>query len=166
MKKKNVIIIVGAVLLLTALLVVLHLNQDKVNADNAVALSYGEKQVTIPLDELTEEEFTGTLINGKGEETENTFSGIELQSLLEEKGFDLSKIQYAEVTAQDQYSAKVLVDEIREPGKVYIAIKKNGEALPGLQSDTEGAQLIVFGDPDCKRCVSYLESITFHSDDN
>jgi hypothetical protein len=73
-------------------------------------------------------------------------------------------VQYAEAVAQDQYSAKLYREEILEPGKVYIAVKKNEEALPGLQSGTEGAQLIVFGDPDCKRCVSFLEKITFYDE--
>ena len=166
MKKKNVIILVGAILLLTIVLIVLHLSQDKVNADNAVSLSYGDKQMTIPLEQLNEEEFTGTLVNGKGEEIENTYSGVELRVLLEEKGFDLSAVQYVEATAQDQYSAKILIDEINEPGKVYIATEKDGEALPGLQGDTEGTQLIVFGDSNCKRCVRYLERITLYDDAN
>jgi hypothetical protein len=166
MKKKKIIILVGAILLITIVLVVLHLSHDKVNAGNAVSLSYGDKQMTVPLAELNEEEFTGTLINGKGDEMENIYRGIELRALLAEKRFDLSAVQYAEATAQDQYSAKILIDEINEPGKVYIATAMDGEALPGLKSDSEGAQLIVFGDSNCKRCVRYLEHITLYDDAN
>jgi len=160
------IIVVSVVFLVTAILIVLHLIYDEVNIGNAVTLEYGEKQVIVPLKKLNEQEFTGTLTNAKGEKTESTFNGVELRVLLETEEFDLSKVKYAKVIAQDQYSAEVLADEIREPGKVFIATKRNGETLPGLQSGTEGAQLIIFGDSDSKRCVRYLEAVVLYSDGN
>jgi hypothetical protein len=164
MKKKSLIIIVCCMVLLTMALIIVHLALDKFDESNAVTLFYQGKEVTITLDKLAVVNFSGQLTNGKGEKTEASFTGIELRELLAEKNFDLSEVRYAEALAQDQYYARLSIEEILESGKVYIAVKKNDEALSGLQNNTRGAQLVIFGDPDSRRCVRYLENITLFDD--
>ena len=162
MGKRNLIIFISAIILITAALVIYNISKDTINDENAITLSYNDKVITVQLKNLDCGDFSGTLINGKGDESQHMYSGVELKVLLEQEEIDLESGFDATVLAQDQYSAELTWREITEPGKVYIAVKENGDALPGMQNGTKGAKLVVFGDPDMKRSVNYLESITFH----
>ena len=64
-----------------------------------------------------------------------------------------------EVTAlaADQYSAAYSGDEIRESGRIYLAVEVNGESIEGIEGDRPGVQVIVFGDPDSRRMVRRVE---------
>jgi hypothetical protein len=57
-------------------------------------------------------------------------------------GVDSQAVQNVEALADDEYSAQLTGDEIREPAKVYLAKEEDGSM-----------KLIVFGDSNMKRNV-------------
>jgi len=164
MKRKLLFAIIAAVILITAVLVFVHLKNDPVDPENAVTIACGSKSVKVSLSDLDADDFSGTLINGKGDKTSSVFRGIALNDLLAQKGFEIDSLQILSIEAlsQDQYSAVFSINEIEN---IYIAVSRDGEAIAGLSSNTNGAQLIIFGDPDSRRCVRYLESITLNADE-
>jgi hypothetical protein len=164
MKKKSILLLIAVIVIATAALVVVHLLTDAVPEGNAVVLQVGGRTRTVPLDRLDQGAFHGDLTNGKGETAGHDFRGVELRTLLDQQGFDLPAAGTATVLAQDQYAATLTLAEIRTPGKVYIAVQEDGETLAGLEEGSAGAQLVVFGDPNAKRCVRMLESIALVAD--
>ena len=63
------------------------------------------------------------------------------------------------VTAEDGYTAEFTGAEILENGKVYVALSQNGEMIEDRES-VQGIRIIVFGDPDSKRSVKYVKTIS------
>lgn len=49
--------------------------------------------------------------------------------------------------------------EVLEAGKVYVALTDDGETIEGIEGG-QGARLIVFGDPNSKRAVRYLKTVS------
>lgn len=56
-------------------------------------------------------------------------------------------------TAADQYSAEYSGDEIREAGRVYLAVAMNDQKIEGMEPDQPGVMVIVFGDSNSKRII-------------
>lgn len=160
MKKKAwAPILVAAVLVATGALVAVHLLTDTVPEGNAVVLRAGTKSVAVALDRLDQASFEGVLTNGKGESASHAFRGVELRTLLAQKGFELTEGLMVTATAQDQFAATLTAAEVLTPGKVYVAVSEDGSPLPGLAEGSKGAQLVVFGEPNAKRSVRMLESV-------
>lgn len=42
---------------------------------------------------------------------------------------------------------------------MYVALTQDGEMIEGIEGG-QGAQLIVFGDPDSKRAVRYMKTVS------
>lgn len=63
------------------------------------------------------------------------------------------------VTSEDNYSAELTGEELLEAGKVYVALTDGEEMIEGIEGG-QGAQLIVFGDPNSKRAVRYMKTVT------
>ena len=158
-KKRWVPILVAAVLVATGALVAAHLLTDTVPEGNALVLRAGMKTVAVALDRLDQAAFEGVLTNGKGETASHAFRGVELRTLLAQKGFELTEGVVVTATAQDQYAATLTAAEVLAPGKVYVAVSEDGSPLPGLAEGSQGAQLVVFGEPNAKRSVRMLEAI-------
>lgn len=87
------------------------------------------------------------------------YEGSELRVLLEEKGIEISEDSVIFVTGEDGYSAELTGAEIFEKGKVYVALSQNGAMIENSEGG-QGAQMIVFGDPDSKRKVKYLKIVS------
>lgn len=118
-------------LLLTAVFAVLHLT-GSVPEDGSVTID-GQ---TVAIDGLLTENVTGTIVNGKGEETEINARGVCLASLFDG---DIT------VTAADSYSVLVKAEELENAF---------------LVSDGDGLRLAVFGDTDSKRNVKNVAEVT------
>ena len=63
------------------------------------------------------------------------------------------------VTSEDKYSAELTGEELLEAGKVYVALTDGEEMIEGIEGG-QGAQLVVFGDPNSKRAVRYMKTVT------
>jgi hypothetical protein len=63
------------------------------------------------------------------------------------------------VTSEDNYSAELTGEELLEAGKVYVALTDGEEMIEGIEGG-QGAQLVVFGDPNSKRAVRYMKTVT------
>jgi hypothetical protein len=47
---------------------------------------------------------------------------------------------------------------VRNAGTVHLAVVADGLPVKGIENEKSGAQLIVFGDSDSKRCVRYVRT--------
>lgn len=135
---------------------------NRVDANNTVGItiSSGGTNVEISMSEIDQTEFSGVLVNGKGEESEHSYRGILLRNLLTDNGIDIEESTTVTVSSADNYSAEYSGAEIFEDGKVYLAVEEDGEAVEGIDEGTGGVEVVVFGDENSKRCVRYAETIT------
>lgn len=157
MKKKLFTAVVVLVLVATVIGVVIHRNGQ--NEAGGIRFISESEQVELSLDKLTITDFSGTLVNGKGETFEHDFSGILLRDALLNNGFILQDASVVTVTSADNYSATISGDEILNDDNVYIATVCDGEKVEGIDEKTNGAEIVVFGDKDSKRCVRYLMEV-------
>ena len=118
-------------------------------------------EITVAWDEIDRAPFEGDLANGKGEITHSTYEGSELRTLLEANGIEISEDSVISVTGEDGYSAELTGTEILEKGKVYVALSQNGAMIENTEGG-QGAQLVVFGDPNSKREVKYLKMVSLY----
>ena len=116
-------------------------------------------EITVAWDEIDRAPFEGDIANGKGEMTHRKYEGSELRTLLEANGIEISEDSVISATGEDGYSAELTGTEILEKGKAYVALSDNGAMIESIQGG-QGAQMIVFGDPNSKRVVKYLEIIS------
>ena len=92
-------------------------------------------------------------MNGKGEHFEHEYEGVALYDLLEDNGIDPAGVTEVEVRAADQYAATVTGEEVCEKDRIYLAVTEDGAPVEGIEEGTPGAEMVVFGDSDSKRCV-------------
>ena len=158
MKRALLVKIVVMLLIATCLVAVLHLhNQEEIAC---MVIEQEALRLEVTFEDLDRLSFSGELIDGKGDVTSHSYTGILLRDLLEDKGIDLSQLSGITVTSADNYSVQFTMEEILADNKVYIAVTADGKAIEGIDPDTEGLQVIVFGDPNSKRCVRYAQRIT------
>ncbi|MBP3896410.1 MAG: hypothetical protein J6D57_01050, partial [Mogibacterium sp.] len=89
----------------------------------------------------------------------NKYEGAELSAIFKDNGIELADDVVVTVTSEDNYSAELTGSEILESGKVYVALTQDGEMIEGIEGG-QGAQLIVFGDPNSKRAVRYMKTVS------
>lgn len=130
------------------------------NNKDGITIVSGNNETTVAWEdmEFDLETFSGELVNGKGETSTHDYEGTELVVFLIKYGFPIDENSEIIVTAEDNYSATLKGSEVLEGKKIYIALSADGEALEGLEGG-QGAQLIVFGDPNSKRAVRCVKTI-------
>ena len=142
--RKLTIIIIGVLLILTAILSVVHLTTREQGAESAVQVMYRGKNVAIALDELKPlAAVRGTIVDGKGQTSEIDATGILVSDVLALAG--VSAENTVTVTADDEYSVTVTADETEE---AWLIIEE------------DSLRLIVFGDPNSKRNVRNVVRLT------
>jgi hypothetical protein len=139
---KRLLLIAGLVIGVTALLAVWHLTTRVSVPEGSFLIQYQGKDSYVQMEKLTMAEVSGSIINGKGETVEISQPGILVSDVLAAAGVDSQAVQNVEALADDEYSAQLTGDEIREPAKVYLAKEEDGSM-----------KLIVFGDSNMKRNV-------------
>lgn len=149
--KKNMIWLVVLLVAATLIFAGIHLSQQE--QIECMQIRSGDKTVTIYPEDLDQTDFSGTLIDGKGTVTEHTYRGVELKVLLAQKGITLAEGHTVSVTSADNYTAEYTAEEILTDGGVYIAIEEDGAPIEGMTADEIGLQLVIFGDPNSRRCV-------------
>lgn len=143
-KRKNLIFgIIIALLLVTAILAVLHLNTRTQEQAGTLQITCNGDTMSLPLAELPVYDVSGTTIDGKGEKKQVEAKGTLVSDVLAQVGVDLSAIRQVTVKASDEFYAVLTAEDISQPDKAYL-IQEDGEEWP---------RLVVFGDPDSKRKV-------------
>jgi len=156
LKPKYICIAIVILLIIAALV---NRGLSSVNKEG-VSIVAGGKTYTVTYTELSKGKFSGTLVNGKGEASDHEYVGLALNEVLSKKGVKISDSNVITVTAADNYEAEVSGKEVLEGTKIYIAIEADGKMIEGIDAGKQGAQLIVFGDTNSKRCVRYLNTLT------
>ena len=142
MKKKSLRIFwLTAILLLTAVAVVLHLTTRETVPNGYIQLAYVGKEEKILLSDLTLQQVQGTISSAKGTQRTIDSKGISVEDFLH--AADIADFTSLTVTGDDEYSAELTADEVAEEANTYFILQENG-----------GIQLIVFHDTNSKRCVS------------
>ena len=162
MKKKHYVILLTILILVAAVVVVgLQVRNsmlEKEKAD-AIILKANGREIIVSVASLSQEEFSGETVNGKGEHFTHSYRGIALKSLLEKNKISLEGITSVTAYAVDQFSAVYAGDEVREGQRVYLAVQMDGVTIEGIEKGKPGVQVIVFGDPNSKRLVRNLQTL-------
>ena len=156
MSKKLIIGIIAALAVVAAVLGIM--NRSSGPKKDGLMIVFGGKETLISWEEIKKTPFEGDLINGKGETKHNAYEGAELKTLLEKAGAKITENSKITVTSEDNYSAELTGSELLEEGKAYVALTRDGEMIEGIEGG-QGAQLIVFGDPNQKRAVRYMKTV-------
>lgn len=156
MNRKWIVAIIAVLVAAVCILGAVSRNSDK--DTEGLMIQNAGSETTAAWDNIEKESFEGDLINGKGEVSHNNYEGIELKELLAANEIEVTKDSVVTATSEDNYSAELSGAEILEDGKVYVALSQDGEMIEGIEGG-QGAQLIVFGDPNSKRAVKYLKVI-------
>ena len=146
MKTSKVKIFVFALIVITIVAALLHLNTREAVAEGTLLISAGGDTITVDLSKLEFEPVIGTRVNGKGEEHTVDAPGISLKNVLaREKITDYTKVT---VMSDDSYSAEVSAEEIADGSKAFLIVEEEKEL-----------RLVVFGDTNSKRSVSNVVQI-------
>lgn len=157
MQKKIIAIIVAILVIAVAVLAVV--NHSNSEDRPGMIISAGGNETAVAWEDIDAKAFEGDIVNGKGETFHNTYEGAELSTILKDNGIVLADDDVVTVTSEDNYSAELTGSEILESGKVYVALTQDGEMIEGIEGG-QGAQLIVFGDPNSKRAVRYMKTVS------
>ncbi len=158
MSKKIIAAVIAVLICIVVVLGIANRNAGKSREDGLTVVS-GGKETAVSWESVKSSSFEGDIINGKGESKHHTYEGIELSELLSEKGIGYTDESSFVVSSEDNYTAELSGAEVNEPGRVYIAVTADGEMIEGIEGG-QGAQLIVFGDPNQKRAVRYMKTIS------
>ena len=167
MKNKKLVVVIVCILLIAVTVGVgLYVRHQQLAKETkgAITLEIAGNPVVVKLSELNATAFEGETVNGKGDRSSHSYRGIELSALLSAHKVDVSKVASVTVSSADQYTVELTGDEIREQGRVYIAVTIDDQPVPGIDDGTDGAQMVVFKDPNSKRNVRYLHLIKIISD--
>lgn len=160
MNKKSRYILAAAAAVLIIIAVILAVKVRNSSPDQSgLIIENGTKTVTVSWEDLKKTEFTGEIVNGKGEISNHEYQGAELCELLSGKGIGIKEDTKITAVSEDNYTADLTGAEIMTAGKVYAAVICDGEMIEGIDGG-QGAQLVVYGDSNAKRQVRYLKTIT------
>ena len=134
-------------------------DSDQDSDIEGLVIKNGSNEISVSWDDIDREAFEGKLVNGKGITFFDKYEGSELRKVLADHGVKLSENSVITVTAEDGYTAEFTGAELLENGKVYIALSQNGIMLKNSKN-RQGARVFVFGDPDSKRAVKRVTSIS------
>lgn len=138
---KKLKIILGAAVLLTAAVAIIHLTTRTAVPKGQLRVIFNEKEIMISLSDLQLKPVQGTISNAKGDQRTIDALGLPLMEVLSAAGADnISKVT---LVADDEYRAELTAEEAAADGNAYLILQEDG-----------GVQLIVFSDNNSKRNVS------------
>lgn len=152
--------IIGIALLLAATCIVAAVHLGKQEDIPCMVILQGDRQIAVSFEDLNKSAFSGALTDGKGDVTQHSYTGILLRELLAQKGIDLARISGISVTSADNYRVEFTKEELLQEGRVYAAITADGAKIAGIDRGSDGVQIIVFADPNSRRCVRFAQKIT------
>ena len=145
-KSKLTIIIIGILVVLTAVLAVIHLTTRQQEQEGALQVVYGGKTVAIAIEDLKPvAQVDGTVTNNAGEEKKISGPGVLVSDVLKLAGVEGGAVKVASV---DEYVVTLTAEEVAEEGKAWLMIEE------------DSLRLIVFGDQGAKRNVKNVVRLT------
>lgn len=146
-KNKLTFIIIGILVLLTAVLAVVHLTTRQQEQEGALQIVYQGKTRAIRIEDLKPvAQVDGTVTNNAGEEKQISGPGIMVADVLKLVGIPLEN--ELKVTSADEYTVSLTAEELIEEGKAWLMIEE------------DSLRLIVFGDQGAKRNVKNVARLT------
>lgn len=146
-KNKLTFIIIGILVLLTAVLAVVHLTTRQQEQEGALQIVYQGKTRAIRIEDLKPvAQVDGTVTNNAGEEKRISGPGIMVADVLKLVGIPLEN--ELKVTSADEYTVSLTAEELIEEGKAWLMIEE------------DSLRLIVFGDQGAKRNVKNVARLT------
>lgn len=139
--RKTILLILAALVLVTAIAAVVHLTGREQIPEGAILVQEAGSRSYVDPAKLNLVPVQGTVVNGKGETREIDAMGVELASFA--TGSDYSVIT---VTSDDSYNARVMPEEMEN---AFLILTEDGTM-----------RLIVFGDENAKRDVKNVVQIT------
>lgn len=124
------------------MLAIVHFTTRTDVPEGALLVKCGDKTEYVDLKSLDTVPVQGTIVNGKGEESEVDTQGVAVSDVLKQAGFKPENTQTVKLTADDEFSAELSGEEINEAGKAYL-----------VNEDDGSMRLVVFGDSNAKRNV-------------
>ncbi|MCQ2438073.1 MAG: hypothetical protein MJ099_06730, partial [Clostridia bacterium] len=123
--KKSAVGVIALVLMLVLTLgsAVAHMEKRQETVEGCLTIVVGETETDIVLDTLETCRISGTVVNGKGVETEIDTDGYEIAAILEAACLDVTKVESVSVTASDAYTAMVDGSELAEAGKCVLILR-------------------------------------------
>lgn len=155
-KKLSLVIIV--LLAVTSIVAAVHLANQESIACMEICLK--DQKISVSFEDLEQTAFSGELTDGKGNTSVHNYTGILLRALLEKKGVDVSCISGVSISSADNYSVDFGREEVLDEKRLYVAVSIDGKRIEGIDTGTDGVQIIIFGDPNSRRCVRYARTIT------
>lgn len=149
MKKMSPVkLMIPLLILVTAAVAVFYLTTRTAVPEGVLRVEFaGGQAEELSLEKLKLVSVQGSVVNGKGEERVINAQGILLSEVLRQAG--TAEFSTVTVTADDEYSAQVMAEEIAASDQVYL-----------IQQEEGGMQLIVFGDNNSKRNVTNVVRIS------
>ena len=145
-KSKLTVIIIGILVVLTAVLAVVHLTTRQQEQEGALQVVCGGKTVAIAIEDLKPvAQVDGTVTNNAGEEKKISGPGILVSDVLKLAGVEGGAVK---VASADEYVVTLTAAEVAEEGKAWLMIEE------------DSLRLIVFGDQGAKRNVKNVVRLT------
>ncbi|MEX1378102.1 MAG: molybdopterin-dependent oxidoreductase [Eubacteriales bacterium] len=150
--KSTLVVIISIAVLVTAVAVFAFLNADDIGKKQEMEMNaefmikYGDASWTITMQDMLDlepVEFNTTMDTSTTDPTQVVFSGVELKTICESIGLDISSSEVFEVRALDGYSSALKLDEVMEDGNVYICISMNEEPLKIKSEGGKGPYMMV-----------------------
>ncbi|WDV45629.1 hypothetical protein PV797_19370 [Clostridiaceae bacterium M8S5] len=161
---KKLLVVIGVLLVIIG--VTAYLNSDNLNEkkrlqkDAIVVLKMGDKEVKYTMDDVTsvkEEEFKANLKTNGKEPIEYTYSGVELNKLIEKAGFNTDTKDTVITQSVDGYTIALSLEEVKKPSNVYVVYKREGEGLGTKEDGGKGPYMtIIREDKFSQRRCKYL----------
>lgn len=145
-RNARVYILIAILVMLTSAFAAVRLATREEIPSGTLQIETSGRTIGIRFSDLELVNVSGTIVNGKGEETAIDAQGILLSELLSQH--QISGFTEVTVEADDAYSAVITAEEAAVPEKVYLITLEDG-----------GVKMVVFGDADSKRSVSNVVMI-------
>ncbi len=169
MGKQTLGIMIAVLALVLAVAILAYVNSGDLNRKKELetnaefALIQGETEHRVNMQDiisLNPVEFTATTRTSTAGPTTATFTGVELNALLEKYGIHVDAGSTIEVKALDGYTSAFLGEEVLEDAHVYITIATNGEPLKTKGEGGLGPYYLVVRNTEfSQRWVKFMEEI-------
>lgn len=128
-----------------------------------VTISFGDRAEAFDIEYLKGfmiTTFTANLDTNGNDPVENSFGGVPLITVFEDKGFDISSAKQIVFKAADGYSSVVLPEEVLDIDNIYVVYERNGKPSGTVaQGGTGPVEIVIKKDTFSQRWCKYLEEI-------
>ncbi|OQB24013.1 MAG: hypothetical protein BWY11_01457 [Firmicutes bacterium ADurb.Bin182] len=150
--KQSTLIVIFVAVLIIAVGILALFNADDIGVKRELEMNaefvikYSDFEKTIGMQDMLDFEpvkFTAVMDTSVSEPEEVTFKGVELKTICEGLGIDISPAETFEVRALDGYSSALTADEVQSDGNVYICMYMNDEVLKPKSEGGYGPYMMV-----------------------